>query len=341
MMRFFRIGLLSLAPLVVVLAAFSACSSTDTGAEATEHEAGASSSGSGSGTDPTRGDAGRDAGGQQPTRDGGDSDGAPQPDVAPPQLACLAAHFAGTVVDLDEVTDAGHVDGGTYDAGSDDGQPLEPAHAPSHWGLLLPSGTVLPWDDGRAKSYDHTLADPDLQDTLIMPYTPGAITPVNTENDDPGRIRSEPLFKAAYGASKTQVAAKIDDVDFVGQSVEFHERAAAALSRVSDRLNELIAADPTMAKYVTGELGGTYEWRVIANTDRLSVHSFGAAIDIRVMYSRYWEWDGDDFTWDNDIPQAVVDAFEAEQFVWGGRWYHYDTMHFEYRPELFDPACAL
>jgi D-alanyl-D-alanine carboxypeptidase len=21
-------------------------------------------------------------------------------------------------------------------------------------------------------------------------------------------------------------------------------------------------------------------------------------------------------------------------FIWGGKWYHYDTMHFEYRPEL-------
>jgi hypothetical protein len=21
-------------------------------------------------------------------------------------------------------------------------------------------------------------------------------------------------------------------------------------------------------------------------------------------------------------------------FIWGGYWYHYDTMHFEYRPEL-------
>ena len=39
------------------------------------------------------------------------------------------------------------------------------------------------------------------------------------------------------------------------------------------------------------------------------------------------------------MPQKIVDAFEAEGFVWGGRWYHYDTMHFEYRPELLDPAC--
>jgi len=23
------------------------------------------------------------------------------------------------------------------------------------------------------------------------------------------------------------------------------------------------------------------------------------------------------------------------RFIWRGRWYHYDTMHFEYRPELF------
>jgi hypothetical protein len=28
-------------------------------------------------------------------------------------------------------------------------------------------------------------------------------------------------------------------------------------------------------------------------------------------------------------------VFEAERFIWGGKWYHYDTMHFEYRPELF------
>jgi hypothetical protein len=44
--------------------------------------------------------------------------------------------------------------------------------------------------------------------------------------------------------------------------------------------------------------------------------------------------------WANQIPQVIVDAFEAEGFIWGGRWYHYDTMHFEYRPELLDPACT-
>ena len=30
----------------------------------------------------------------------------------------------------------------------------------------------------------------------------------------------------------------------------------------------------------------------------------------------------------------VVEIFEKYGFIWGGKWYHYDTMHFEYRPEL-------
>ena len=34
------------------------------------------------------------------------------------------------------------------------------------------------------------------------------------------------------------------------------------------------------------------------------------------------------------MPQNLIDIFEKHGFIWGGRWYHYDTMHFEYRPEV-------
>ena len=37
--------------------------------------------------------------------------------------------------------------------------------------------------------------------------------------------------------------------------------------------------------------------------------------------------------------QSSTTAVEAEGFAWGGRWFYFDTMHFEYRPELFDPTC--
>ena len=35
-------------------------------------------------------------------------------------------------------------------------------------------------------------------------------------------------------------------------------------------------------------------------------------------------------------PEAVIKSFEKQGFVWGGTWDEYDTMHFEYRPELIE-----
>ena len=49
-----------------------------------------------------------------------------------------------------------------------------------------------------------------------------------------------------------------------------------------------------------------------------------------------WAWarNRGDIPYRNRIPYEIAEVFEAERFIWGGKWYHYDTMHFEYRPEL-------
>ena len=38
--------------------------------------------------------------------------------------------------------------------------------------------------------------------------------------------------------------------------------------------------------------------------------------------------------WCDRLSVAIARIFETHGFIWGGAWYHYDTMHFEYRPEL-------
>lgn len=84
---------------------------------------------------------------------------------------------------------------------------------------------------------------------------------------------------------------------------------------------------------------GAYNWRKIANSDNISVHSFGIAIDINIKNSNYWLWDKETnkkYKYKNQIPLEIVEIFEKYGFIWGGRWYHYDTMHFEYRPELLN-----
>jgi hypothetical protein len=216
--------------------------------------------------------------------------------------------------------------------------------AGSGWALKFDDDTSFVWDDGNQNSYDTRLDNPTLKDTLDMPYTMGAASIVTEVNKDPGRIRHDGLFKKTLGGSEAEVKGRLVPVDFVGQSVLIHQKAADALGRVSARINALLAdpANATLREFVTGELGGTFNWRVVVNTNRMSAHSYGLAIDMVVdNHSDYWEWSKNkstgDFphTWKYPVPQALVDAFEAEKFIWGGRWYHYDTMHFEYRPELF------
>jgi len=69
------------------------------------------------------------------------------------------------------------------------------------------------------------------------------------------------------------------------------------------------------------------------------MHSWAIAIDLDVGLSNYWRNSPSPLKWTNRYPQSLVEAFEAEGFIWGGRWYYFDTMHFEYRPELIDASC--
>jgi hypothetical protein len=210
--------------------------------------------------------------------------------------------------------------------------PVEPVKVDGAWHVKL-GGATYPWDDGKTKSFEEKLASPDLEDTFSIPYTPGPIQPVTRENEDPGRIRFEPLFHAAYGDS----VAKVDvvELDFLGQTLKVNRKAAPAFERVAKRLDAAVKQEPSLRPYLQN-LGGN-----IAHTSRQSAHSYGVSIDVNVKRSHYWEWakPKEPVRWANQIPRALVDAFEAEGFIWGGRWYHYDTMHFEYRPELLDAAC--
>jgi hypothetical protein len=112
--------------------------------------------------------------------------------------------------------------------------------------------------------------------------------------------------------------------------------ANLALIKVSKDLDE----HPEWKKYLTN-IGGTFNWRKISGTNRLSAHSFGITIDINTSFSNYWQWDcgckdeNKKLTYKNRIPDGIIEIFEKHGFIWGGRWKHYDTMHFEYRPEFF------
>lgn len=234
--------------------------------------------------------------------DGGDGDEAP-----PAGLACLARSYAGVAKKLD-----------------------------GRWVLALDDGHVVPW---KKRSEERTEDSPfDLEDNYETLYPKGPILPITREAHNPGRVRVDELFFATYGKSAREVTRALVPVSLGGKTFVVHEKIAAPLRRVAARVRAAMQKDPAIARFFASP-GGTFNWRTIAGTRELSMHSWGIAIDLDVGLSNYWRNSPQPLVWTNHYPQSIVDAFEAEGFIWGGRWYYFDTMHFEYRPELVDENC--
>ncbi len=215
----------------------------------------------------------------------------------------------------------------------------------------------MPLYDGNTnKPLQEKLNNPSLADQLEQPLykagLPSAILEY-TPNDDSGRIRYEPFFRKMYGNSQLEVMSSLISIDWMPRvfgagtyrlKVTKVNGVNKKLEAISQELEDLVLQNPQLRDFLS-KPGGTYSWRFIANTNRLSNHSFGMTIDINTDFSHYWQWDlaklgmpiieEAPLVYRNTIPWEIVLIFEKYGFIWGGKWYHYDTMHFEYRPELF------
>ncbi len=197
----------------------------------------------------------------------------------------------------------------------------------AEWSLELPSG--------------ESVSMAEVQDVYELVYKTGEITPITDPDYDPGRVRIDAVMRAAFGATATAVQSQLVGVRMRGQTFHVHKRIAEPFRRVAARLDAAARTKEGrgMDRFFVNP-GGTFNWRVIAGTKELSMHSWGIAIDLDPSVAHYWRNVPEkQRVCKNRVPQVIVDAFEAEGFIWGGRWFHYDTMHFEYRPELLEAGC--
>jgi hypothetical protein len=199
---------------------------------------------------------------------------------------------------------------------------------------LLVNGKAVVVDDGvNGGTFDERMNRADVVDQLSQAYPAGCPLRPPAEGADPGRLRSAPFFLAMYGASSSEVRKKLVSVPWFGSTQQ-----VTTVNGVDSKLravaNEL-AKNTDWKKYLTPS-GGSFNWRTIAGTKLLSTHSFGIAVDINVAYSDYWRWKNTKqvVPYKNRIPCEIAEVFERHGFIWGAKWWHFDTMHFEYRPEL-------
>ena len=205
-----------------------------------------------------------------------------------------------------------------------------------------------PYDDASlldrgqrlARRLDPARLDVSLRASMHLPYLPDperAATPVGYS---PGRWRSYAFLKALYGADEAAVRRGLGRASLQGRTVRMSGAAVRALAAVDVRLREAVRQRPELKPWLVS--AGGFLWRPIAGEQRLSPHSFGIAIDLSPQRAPYWRWARvERHPLQQSYDSGIVRAFEAEGFIWGGKWHEYDLMHFEYRPEIMAKARLL
>jgi hypothetical protein len=169
----------------------------------------------------------------------------------------------------------------------------------------------------------------------------------NSRNQNPPK-RSPFFFDDLWRAhNRSEADQRVKSIRFLGKPVTVHYLILESLSLVEEEITAAGRADPQVQTWINNvsSLEG-WMWRNIADTQSRSFHSYGLAVDIIPKSfggkETYWLWasqnkqDWWNISYNNRYypPEVVIKAFEKYGFVWGGKWLYFDTMHFEFRPEV-------
>ncbi|MDR0760230.1 MAG: M15 family metallopeptidase [Treponema sp.] len=161
--------------------------------------------------------------------------------------------------------------------------------------------------------------------------------------------RSQHFYDALWQAhTREEAYERVKTIRFLSRTVLAHYAILEDLALVEARILREAQTDPQLREWIRNiETLSGWNWRSIADTQSRSFHAYGAAIDILPAARRgletYWLWTSRNnpqwwavpYSKRLHPPDKVIKAFEAYGFIWGGKWLFYDTMHFEYRPEIF------
>ncbi len=158
-----------------------------------------------------------------------------------------------------------------------------------------------------------------------------------SKNFNPGIIRHYGLLNEVYGASRASIEKNLTNLKYGYPNYQFNKQNNANTS-LETALKEAITLGKTRTDInnILYPASGTYNYRVISGTSRLSPHSYGIAIDLKRDDRDYWKWTSKENGEKRltEYPKGLVKIFEDNNFILGGKWGYFDILHFEYRPEI-------
>ncbi|MGL5380327.1 M15 family metallopeptidase [Clostridium sp.] len=203
--------------------------------------------------------------------------------------------------------------------------------------IVMKSGKKILYDDKIEKGHGEKITNPDLQDMLEEIYPLDSIDSVLKEKIDPGRIRVYGLLNEVYGSNLEEINKNLISVNTYYGILPFNKQNGASdnLKKVMKEISEVAKGNGSILQFLL-PISGTFNYRTIQDTGRLSAHAYGIAIDLNRSDSDYWKWASEDEGTKRiaSYSKELVKIFEDNGFIWGGKWKHFDILHFEYRPEF-------
>lgn len=184
-------------------------------------------------------------------------------------------------------------------------------------------------------------------DPVFYRYPLGPLTEPPAADEDMPTYCTD-VQETLWGDREDEIRGHGRSVTFLDHRMFVNELIVSPLEAVETQLRRKAVQDPEVAAWID-DLDITYSFvdREIEGSETRSQHAWGLAVDLvpRSYHGRhvYWQWSRvyDREGWDRipveqrwSPPQAVIQTFEAQGFVWGGKWAHFDMIHFEYRPEI-------
>lgn len=208
------------------------------------------------------------------------------------------------------------------------------------------AGRRIHFQDGRMLD-EGRLDRADECDPIFYPYP---LEPLSEPQHAPEEMPTycTDLLEGLFGRTEEQIRDHGRSIVFLDHRMFVNELLVEPVASAEREIIRAALHDASVAEWIEA-LDVTYSFssREIAGSGTRSQHAWGMAFDlVPTSYEGrhvYWRWsrvfhrDG----WDRipmeqrwSPPQQVIDIFEAHGFIWGGKWAHFDAIHFEYRPEI-------
>ncbi len=217
---------------------------------------------------------------------------------------------------------------------SDDDVVFTLGSRPIHFqgGRMLEEGSLDRWED----------CDPIFYGYSLEPLTEPPPFP------DENQTYCTDVLESLWGRTDPEIRGHGGPTTFLDHKMFVNDLLIDALAAVEEDVLETATDNSSVATWID-ELDITYSFidREIAGSPTRSHHAWGMAIDlVPNSYggrAAYWQWSRvyDSEGWHRiplerrwSPPQTVIEIFESHGFIWGGKWAHFDNIHFEYRPEI-------